>query len=346
LSLDDRQEDPLVPLPPAPQPKGWAYLLGTWSGRLIIVNTIIFLLMSYRSGSVFLPDQDVLFQFGAKDIVAIAQGEFWRFLTPVFVHIGILHFAFNTLGLYYIGYQIERILGPFWFLLIYLLAGIFGNISSAVFTVATSAGASGALFGLLGCGFVLERVIGRQIQEVTGRRPQRGAYTGITVVNIVLGFILPGIDNAAHLGGLVTGILFTSAMLSLRVNNLRPMNRRAGVAFIVGWVTLATAGVTLATSESFVYSRIVSQIEKADGSQERYHYLTSALRLRPDDRSLRLMRGTMALLGGERDLARQDLELLRDDEEGRRSLESLSLQLDNAGRKAEANWVDDLMRKE
>ena len=107
--------------------------------------------------SILVPDNaDALIEFGAKDNVLIAQGEVWRLVSSMFLHISFIHFAVNNWALYVLSYQLEFFLKPKWFLILYLTSGIFGSLASNVFSLSTSAGASGALFGLLGAGLWLE----------------------------------------------------------------------------------------------------------------------------------------------------------------------------------------------
>ena len=193
MELD--QPIPATALPVVAQPKGTRYWLGTWSGRILLINALVFVYTCVRTRSVFLPDTETLLLIGAKDPVSLALGEYWRLVTPMFIHIGILHFLVNSYMLYVIGYQLERILGGTWFVAVYLAAGIAGNISSAVFSVNLSAGASGALFGLLGTGFFLERTIGRRMQEVTGHRPRNRAYAMTVALNLGFGLLVFGLTG-------------------------------------------------------------------------------------------------------------------------------------------------------
>lgn len=326
-------------LPPVPQPKGWAFFLGTWSGRLILLNTLIFVLLSWDSGDVMMPTQDALVRWGAKDNVLLARGEYWRFFTPVFVHIGLIHFAVNNWALYILGYQLEFLLKPKWFLLIYLLAGIGGNVASAVFSLGLSAGASGALFGLLGAGFYLERAIGSKLAEMGGKRPRASIYTGMVVANIALGLLIPMIDNAAHMGGLVVGIICTYALLRLRTNRLIPLNPTRG-RLALGFLTcLFLLGLGLSCSGQYVRQRYQDAAMDAEQPGERAYYLTQLLRLEPEDIEARLQRLKLALLHGDLETANTDLARLREQGIAReRFLETVS-ELRSLGAVEAANWL-------
>ena len=108
------------------------------------INVIVFILMGRST------NQNVLITFGAKVNSLIQEGQIWRFLTSVFVHIGLIHLLFNLYALWILGPLTERIFGHYKFLLLYILSGIGGSIFSFMFTPALSAGASGAIFGLVG----------------------------------------------------------------------------------------------------------------------------------------------------------------------------------------------------
>lgn len=283
--------------------------------------------------------------FGAKDPVLLTKGEYWRFFTPIFVHIGLLHFTFNTLGLYYVGYQIEQTLGSFWFLLIYLAAGIVGNIASGVFSLAISAGASGALFGLLGCGFLIERIVHRRVEAMTGRKPRRGIYAGMVMVNVLFGLFIPGIDNAAHIGGLVTGIALTFVMINVRPNRLHVRNRSLGIAVAIVVLAAAVFGAHLATSTSFMVNRFASAAETTKNPGQSVYYLSQALDMDPSNGKLRLERGRILLLGGEREAGFQDLFAAAHDLTLLPQLEDLAMTLRTNGRAADAELIDALVKQ-
>ncbi len=169
---------------------------------LIAINAILFLLLELKGGS---ENTSTLIEFGAKFNPLIMDGEWWRILTSMFLHIGIFHFASNMLFLYYFGALAERIYGSFRFFVIYMLAGIGGGIASFIFVENISAGASGALYGLFGAfiyfGIFHKRIffqtIGNNILFLLG-------------LNVILGFTLPQLDVSAHFGGLVAGFIAAS----------------------------------------------------------------------------------------------------------------------------------------
>jgi rhomboid protease GluP len=167
---------------------------------LLALIILVFLAMTLAGGSESIR---VLILFGAKVNSLIAAGQVWRLLTSMFLHIGLIHLFFNGYALYIFGIQVERLYGSPRFLAIYLLAGLYGSLLSFAFGPELSAGASGALFGLLGAMLAFFR----RHRETFGTwgRQQLLNLLVLAGLNLVLGFTVPGIDILAHLGGLVSG---------------------------------------------------------------------------------------------------------------------------------------------
>lgn len=133
-------------------------------------------------------------------------GQWWRLVTAMFLHIGLLHLLFNGWALYQLGALFEMMFGTQRFLIVYVVAGIVASFASVLFTRSLAAGASGAIFGILGALIVAIRRSPRWRNEswTKGLVQQLLFWAGL---NIFLGFSYPGIDNAAHLGGFVTGMI-------------------------------------------------------------------------------------------------------------------------------------------
>lgn len=146
----------------------------------------------------------ILIQFGAQVNSLIVGGEYWRLLTSMALHAGLLHLGFNSWALYILGRDVERLYGHGRFLLIYLLSGLGGSL--AYFLLGNngpSVGASGAIFGLVGTEMVFLYIHRRTFGHL-GQQHLRSLMM-ITVVNLVIGFTVPGINNIAHIGGLLSG---------------------------------------------------------------------------------------------------------------------------------------------
>lgn len=167
----------------------------------IIIQVAMFLLLEWKGGST---DNATLIKYGAKYNPLILEGEWWRFFTPMILHIGIIHLLMNSLALYYLGTAVERIYGNLRFLFIYLFAGFSGVVASFIFSPSVSAGASGAIYGCFGALLYLGviypklffRTIGINILVVLG-------------INLIFGFTMPGVDYVGHIGGLIGGFLAT-----------------------------------------------------------------------------------------------------------------------------------------
>ncbi|MEN6481449.1 MAG: rhomboid family intramembrane serine protease [Anaerolineaceae bacterium] len=149
---------------------------------------------------------DIPLLLGAKINQYILAGEVWRFFTPMLLHGSILHIGFNMYALYVIGQGLEKQYGHAHFLLLYVLTGFCGNVASFIFSSAASLGASTAIFGLVAA----EGVFIYKNQKLFGDQARKMLMNTvlIVVVNLMLG-LSPGIDNFAHLGGLISGVAFT-----------------------------------------------------------------------------------------------------------------------------------------
>lgn len=342
--VDGEQQNRVEPIiPPIAPPKGSKFFTQTWSGRLILINTIIFLLVSWESGSLLNPNSETLIRWGAKDNVLLAQGEVWRLLTPIFIHIGLMHFAFNNWALYVLGYQLEYLLKSKWFLLLYLIAGLAGNVASALFSLSISAGASSSLFGILGAGLFLERKIGGMISEKSGGKVRKASvFASMVLINLALGFAIPQIDNAAHLGGLIAGVIFTFALLKLQPNRLVVQKPRQGWMVLIAMCIFLAVGVAFSCSSRYTKYRMKVAIEETDEPAERFYYLSQLIRLDEDDFSARFGRLRLSLLYGEYNLADKDLNALLSagkisDERWKRLLDELR----KLGQKEAALWLED-----
>jgi len=169
---------------------------------LIIITTIFYLLQNISA--VFF-GSDLLLYFGAKINAFILSGQFWRFITPVFLHGSLIHIGFNMYALYTIGPSIERRYGMRSFLLLYVFGGIFGNIFSFIFSPNISLGSSTAIFGLIAAQAVY--IYKNRALLGNAANPMLRNVLMMIAINLFLG-LSPGIDNWGHLGGLVGGFLF------------------------------------------------------------------------------------------------------------------------------------------
>ena len=172
---------------------------------LIIICVIAFVLM-YLIGN---GSEDVytLLYFGANNRALVQEGEVWRLVTSVFLHIGLAHLVVNMYSLYIIGKQLEGFLGKIKYLAVFLISGLLGSLLSVVFHESVSAGASGAIFGLL-CSLLY---FGYHYRLYLGT-VLKTQIIPVIILNLAIGFMFQGIDNFAHIGGLVGGYLATMAL--------------------------------------------------------------------------------------------------------------------------------------
>jgi membrane associated rhomboid family serine protease len=141
-------------------------------------------------------------------VVGVAEGEWWRLITSAFLHYGLLHLGLNMLVLWFIGPALEEYLGHWRYALLYLVSGLAGAAGALVWSPnALTVGASGAIWGIMGCALVLEA---RRIYVFGGQA------MGLVVVNLVLTFLIPGISIGGHIGGLIGGGLAALAFSSFR----------------------------------------------------------------------------------------------------------------------------------
>jgi rhomboid protease GluP len=142
----------------------------------------------------------------------LSRDEVWRFFTSMFLHGSLLHVSFNSYALYIFGLEIERIYGAGRFIVIYMLAGLFGSLASfATHGDQTfSVGASGAIFGLIGMNLAFFWLHRDKMGEFG--RQKISSTLSVIVINLILGATIPRIDNFAHIGGLISGTLLGLAL--------------------------------------------------------------------------------------------------------------------------------------
>lgn len=172
---------------------------------IIMINIVVLLLLSF-AGNV--ESAEFMLRHGANYAPFVVEGkEYYRLITSMFLHFGFEHLVNNMLILIFLGDALERLGGRFRYLLIYLGGGIAGNILSVMWDMRTgsfavSAGASGAVFAVIGAlVFVVLRSKGR-IEGMTGRR-----LIFMAVLSVLEGFTSSGVDNSAHIGGMAAGFL-------------------------------------------------------------------------------------------------------------------------------------------
>jgi rhomboid protease GluP len=225
---------------------------------LLVANFFVFLLMWQSSGmpmSLLEPFPfEVLIAYGAKLNALINQGQWWRLVTPMFVHINLLHLLVNMYSLWILGPYVEKLYGSAKFIVFWVVSGVGASVASYLTVVkpgtpvgsmagflfrqdGPSAGASGSLFGLVGVLFVFGIKYRHELPEGFKRAFGTGLLPMI-MLNLFIGYMGRGLfDNAAHIGGLATG-----AAVALVVG-YRRLGERSGVAVV--WQILRTGALAL-----------------------------------------------------------------------------------------------------
>jgi len=163
-------------------------------------------------------------------LIGVAEGDWWRLITAAFLHYGPIHLIFNMLALYWFGSLLEQRIGSGRYLALYLVSGLAGSAGALLWSPLTpTVGASGAIFGILGAGLVLEQ----QRDYVFG-----GSALGIIVINFILTFSISSISKGGHIGGLLGGIV--AALGLTRFGRGHAAYGRAG---LIGWATIVAVGI-------------------------------------------------------------------------------------------------------
>lgn len=206
------------------------YLTYTLIGINVTIYITLMVLAGFNTGAY----GDLLLRYGAKINGNIVAGEYWRLFTAMFLHGGFLHLLINSFSLNIIGTITENIYGRKRFIVIYLVAGVTGNLASLCFSSYPGVGASGAIFGLMGAMLYLG------VKDPEFMRSGFGKdILGLAVINLIYGFTAAGIDNFAHMGGLAGGFLVTGILIGA-VERF-PINSRVLSALALALVTVASA---------------------------------------------------------------------------------------------------------
>lgn len=217
---------------------------------LIDLNILLFILMVVSGVDVFQPDNESLIKWGANFRPVTLEGEWWRLFTSCFLHIGVFHLLLNMYALLYIGMLLEPRIGSIRFLSAYILTGIAASAVSLWWHDLTiSAGASGAIFGMYG---VFLAMLSTNLIEKSARKALLTSIGIFVFYNLVNG-MKDGIDNAAHIGGLVggliTGYVFYPGLKKPEATNLK-------------YSLIALLAVFVLTTSFLVYKKLPNDIGK------------------------------------------------------------------------------------
>ena len=205
-----------------------------FTNLIALICFIMYIILVIKSGNLLIFDADTLALLGANNLALVKSGEIWRLLTGAFLHGGLIHIVVNMYSLFILGTQVETFIGKWKFLFIYIVSAISGSLLSLVFAEpnVVSVGASGALFGLMGSllyfGYHYRLYLSDAIKN---------QIIPIIIINLLIGFTVPRIDNVAHIidnvahiGGLIGGYLASMAFGIENKSEKRDM--------INGWIVL------------------------------------------------------------------------------------------------------------
>ena len=227
---------------------------------LIGINVMVWIILEFFGGST---DTKTLVELGALTSLHLKlEGEYWRLLTSMFLHIGVIHLLVNCLSLFIIGSMTERIFGSFPMLLIYVMSGFCGgSVSYAMlgpFSVA--AGASGAVFGCLGSVgtyFLLRK----NIMGEVGRQ-SFNAVLMLAGINFIFGIIVPSVDNWAHIGGFIGGTLIGFGLVPKMTDtfiksHLNPMEKwltpfQRILVGLIAWGAISLLAIKIGNNASII----------------------------------------------------------------------------------------------
>jgi membrane associated rhomboid family serine protease len=203
---------------------------------LIGINVAVYVAELAQGGGVY-GVNSTIYEKGFLYAPFVAQGDWWRLMTAAFLHYGPFHLLLNMVGLYWFGSLLERRIGSGRFVLLYLVSGLAGSAGALVVSpTSATVGASGAIFGILGAGLVLEQ----QRDYVFG-----GSALGVIVANLVLTFAWAGnISVGGHIGGLIGGAAATLALS--RFGRGHAAYGRAGLLGVAGIVAVGIVSIAVA----------------------------------------------------------------------------------------------------
>jgi len=264
----------------------------TWI--LLLINIFMWLIMESYGGS---ENQEVLINFGANERLSLWQGEYWRLIASIFIHIGFFHLLGNCLFLYLCGPLLELTFGHEKYLIIYILSGFAGSVVSILgmrgdpnFT-GISAGASGALFGIMGS-LISFTLTEKENLPLKLYRSLIKNLLFLVILNILISLIIPNIDILAHLGGLLAGFFLGYIIeADIFVETKRKFHRNNALTYGITFLFLAGLAavsiVSLSPPSNLSYYLAMSHMKNKNYLEAEEEF-KKALSLEPDKGETRL----------------------------------------------------------
>jgi len=286
-----RAGDPFEEPPPPP-----LFWLQSPTLLLIALNTLVYLAMAIQGHRFFLFDPALLLRWGANSGALTSGGQWWRLLTSTFEHGGLLHIALNMWCLYNLGWLAEMFFGRPRFLLLYLMCGIGGSLGSICWRGnSLSVGASGAIFGIAGA-LIPAMMLHRNPRLRTALKSQLSSVAMFVVYNLAFGAAVPGIDNAAHIGGLLTGLVLGAAYpTGMDRRRTRRKGRTVAGTVLVLVAFAAAANFAQQRNQAYIESEYASDAYARGDMASAIAHAQRAAAMKPDDAHSQFMLGTLLM---------------------------------------------------
>ena len=238
---------------------------------IVDICLFIFLLMAITGVHIFEPDSESLIAWGANFKSLTLDGQYWRLLSNVFIHIGIIHVIVNMYALIYIGLLLEPFIGRKNFIISYLVTGLAASVTSLWWhDIVISAGASGAIFGLYG---VYIALITTNLLEKEIKKKILSSMLFFVGYNLLYG-LKGGIDNAAHIGGLISGLILGYSLFpSIAKPEMKNKNSFINYSVIVSILIIAFYVVVTTPNTIGEYDKIMNSFVKYEEKAMSFYHL-------------------------------------------------------------------------
>lgn len=244
---------------------------------ILAINALLFIAMVASGVPLMDPGAEPIFNWGGNYGPATVAGEPWRLLTSIFIHIGVIHILFNSYALYIVSVTLEPMLGKLRFIAAYLCTGVLASMASVWWHAEeplVSAGASGAIFGLFGV------ILALLSTRLIPKEARTSLFQGIGVFvlyNLLYGLKSKGVDNAAHIGGLLAGLaigylFYFQLKKETQEEVLEDGQRKTSPAIAVG-ILLLTASLIWASSNTSILSGKMIQTDEYNKRVEHFSTL-------------------------------------------------------------------------
>ncbi len=252
---------------------------------LVTLNVLLYVAMGVTSGGVAFqsPTSEMLIQWGANFGPLSLNGEWWRIVSSMFLHIGFFHIAFNMAALWNLGEFAERLFGTPRFLNLYFLSGLGGSCLSLLGNPgAVSAGASGAIFGVYGALFAFFFARRKEMGSEAFRAGSKSA-TAFILINVVMGLVF-GFDNFCHAGGLITGFICGTLYLPRPARGIA-VHPVFGTAIIIGAIIALFQYAEKVPFDFFgsYHASLARHLLRADRYTDALAALQTTLKKKPDN---------------------------------------------------------------